>query len=105
MWVLLNRTREGRNKKWNKNNGGGGRKEEEKGKAEKSPDKPPMGYIQVRARRGQAIDSHSLTEMVQNKKQHTMNLPKYPNEFSCLVSPYKCFNKWFWISGKKREDK
>ncbi|CAJ2641285.1 unnamed protein product [Trifolium pratense] len=54
---------EGRNKKQKKN------KEEEKPKGEKKDqrkclDEPPTGYIHVRARRGQATDSHSLAERV-----------------------------------------
>jgi hypothetical protein len=54
---------EGRNKKQKKN------KEEENPKAEKKDqrkclDEPPTGYIHVRARRGQATDSHSLAERV-----------------------------------------
>ncbi|KAG4116881.1 hypothetical protein ERO13_D12G195200v2 [Gossypium hirsutum] len=34
----------------------------------KSPEEPPSGYIHVRARRGQATDSHSLAERVRRKK-------------------------------------
>ena len=47
-------------------------KEEEKKKADKkgAEELPPTGYIHVRARRGQATDSHSLAERV----QHTNNL-------------------------------
>lgn len=62
---------EGRNKKQRKNNGGV--KEEEKAKEEKKDQKkcaeePPTGYIHVRARRGQATDSHSLAERVRREK-------------------------------------
>ncbi|KAK7316853.1 hypothetical protein RJT34_00609 [Clitoria ternatea] len=63
---------EGRNnRKQRKSNGGV--KEEEKGKAEKKdqrkcPEEPPTGYIHVRARRGQATDSHSLAERVRREK-------------------------------------
>ncbi|KAK7350731.1 hypothetical protein VNO77_09638 [Canavalia gladiata] len=62
---------EGRNKKQRKSNGG--EKEEEKGKAEKKDERkraeePPTGYIHVRARRGQATDSHSLAERVRREK-------------------------------------
>ncbi|WJX35084.1 hypothetical protein P8452_23123 [Trifolium repens] len=58
---------EGRNKKQKKN------KEEENPKAEKKDqrkclDEPPTGYIHVRARRGQATDSHSLAERVRREK-------------------------------------
>lgn len=54
---------EGRKKKQKKS------KEEEKTKAEKKDqrkclEEPPTGYIHVRARRGQATDSHSLAERV-----------------------------------------
>ncbi|GAU38111.1 hypothetical protein TSUD_317980 [Trifolium subterraneum] len=58
---------EGKNKKQKKN------KEEENPKAEKKDqrkclDEPPTGYIHVRARRGQATDSHSLAERVRREK-------------------------------------
>ncbi|KAL5074984.1 hypothetical protein RYX36_013968 [Vicia faba] len=58
---------EGRNKKQKKN------KEAEKRKGEKKDerkclDEPPTGYIHVRARRGQATDSHSLAERVRREK-------------------------------------
>lgn len=58
---------EGKNKKLKKN------KEDEKAKAEKKDqrkclDEPPTGYIHVRARRGQATDSHSLAERVRREK-------------------------------------
>ncbi|CAK8568079.1 unnamed protein product [Lathyrus sativus] len=49
---------EGRNKKQKKN------KEDER----KCLDEPPTGYIHVRARRGQATDSHSLAERVRREK-------------------------------------
>ncbi|XP_052176767.1 transcription factor bHLH137-like isoform X2 [Diospyros lotus] len=42
----------------------GNRKKEEK----KLPEEPPTGYIHVRARRGQATDSHSLAERVRREK-------------------------------------
>ncbi|RDX61502.1 Transcription factor bHLH137, partial [Mucuna pruriens] len=59
------------NKKQRKSNGG--LKEEEKPKEEKKdqrkcPEEPPTGYIHVRARRGQATDSHSLAERVRREK-------------------------------------
>ncbi|KAK7410995.1 hypothetical protein VNO78_02294 [Psophocarpus tetragonolobus] len=62
---------EGRSKKQRKNNGGV--KEEDKAKEEKKdqrkcPEEPPTGYIHVRARRGQATDSHSLAERVRREK-------------------------------------
>ncbi|KAL2347092.1 hypothetical protein Fmac_001092 [Flemingia macrophylla] len=62
---------EGRNKKQRKSNGGV--KEEEKPRDEKKDQKkcaeePPTGYIHVRARRGQATDSHSLAERVRREK-------------------------------------
>ncbi|KAL4347252.1 hypothetical protein GQ457_17G018450 [Hibiscus cannabinus] len=34
----------------------------------KSPQEPPTGFVHVRARRGQATDSHSLAERVRRKK-------------------------------------
>ncbi|XP_061338988.1 transcription factor BC1-like isoform X2 [Gastrolobium bilobum] len=62
---------EGRNKKLKKSNGGV--KEEDKQKEEKRdqrkcPQESPTGYIHVRARRGQATDSHSLAERVRREK-------------------------------------
>jgi hypothetical protein len=62
---------EGKNKKQKKCNGALKEAGEEKQpKAEKKdqkkvPEEPPTGYIHVRARRGQATDSHSLAERVQ----------------------------------------
>lgn len=39
-------------------------KAEKKEKKKISDEQPPTGYIHVRARRGQATDSHSLAERV-----------------------------------------
>ncbi|CAL0305205.1 unnamed protein product [Lupinus luteus] len=63
---------EGKNKRQRKSNNGGV-KGEEKPKAvkkdqKKSREEPPKGYIHVRARRGQATDSHSLAERVRREK-------------------------------------
>jgi hypothetical protein len=44
--------------------GGGGGQKQGKGKNAK-PVEPPKDYVHVRARRGQATDSHSLAERVQ----------------------------------------
>lgn len=41
--------------------------EEKQTKANSKPPEPPKDYIHVRARRGQATDSHSLAERVSNK--------------------------------------
>ncbi|KAJ1417848.1 Myc-type, basic helix-loop-helix [Sesbania bispinosa] len=62
---------EGRNKKQKKSNGEV--REEDRAKTEKKdqkkcPEEPPTGYIHVRARRGQATDSHSLAERVRREK-------------------------------------
>ncbi|KAL2342811.1 hypothetical protein Fmac_004096 [Flemingia macrophylla] len=62
---------EGGNKKQKKSNGGvkGEKKEqEEQNDQKKGPEDPPTGYIHVRARRGQATDSHSLAERVRREK-------------------------------------
>ncbi|KAK7291527.1 hypothetical protein RIF29_06743 [Crotalaria pallida] len=64
-------SREGKNKKQKKSNDEV--KEEDKPKEEKKdekkgPEEPPKGYIHVRARRGQATDSHSLAERVRREK-------------------------------------
>ncbi|XP_015578685.1 transcription factor bHLH137 [Ricinus communis] len=64
--------RDGRGKKQKKCNNEV--KEDKKPKAEKKDQKkvpdqePPTGYIHVRARRGQATDSHSLAERVRREK-------------------------------------
>ncbi|KAL1557518.1 transcription factor bHLH62-like isoform X1 [Salvia divinorum] len=42
--------------------------EEECNKADQKPPEPPKDYIHVRARRGQATDSHSLAERVRREK-------------------------------------
>ncbi|KAE9601363.1 putative transcription factor bHLH family [Lupinus albus] len=64
-------SREGKSKKKKKSNDEV--KEENKAKEEKKiekegPEEPPKGYIHVRARRGQATDSHSLAERVRREK-------------------------------------
>ncbi|XAR60921.1 hypothetical protein NMG60_11034464 [Bertholletia excelsa] len=43
-------------------------KTEEEAKATQKPPEPPKDYIHVRARRGQATDSHSLAERVRREK-------------------------------------
>ncbi|KAI3450814.1 hypothetical protein Pfo_007479 [Paulownia fortunei] len=48
--------------------GGGSNDESEKQKANQKPPEPPKDYIHVRARRGQATDSHSLAERVRREK-------------------------------------
>ncbi|QCD84976.1 Myc-type [Vigna unguiculata] len=61
---------EGANKKQKNSNGGdqGENKEKEvKKDQKKGSEDPPTGYIHVRARRGQATDSHSLAERVTGK--------------------------------------
>ncbi|XP_027342269.1 transcription factor bHLH137-like [Abrus precatorius] len=60
-------SREGGNKKQKKSNGGVKPKEEKKDQ-KKGAEEPPTGYIHVRARRGQATDSHSLAERVRREK-------------------------------------
>ncbi|XP_028765230.1 transcription factor bHLH137-like isoform X2 [Neltuma alba] len=66
---------EARNKRQKKSSSNGVVKEEEKPKSEekkeqkkKIPPQPPTGYIHVRARRGEATDSHSLAERVRREK-------------------------------------
>ncbi|KAI4336376.1 hypothetical protein L6164_014910 [Bauhinia variegata] len=62
---------EGRNKKQKRNNGGveeGDKAKAEKKNQKKAAEEPPTGYIHVRARRGQATDSHSLAERVRREK-------------------------------------
>ncbi|KAK8565160.1 hypothetical protein V6N13_020284 [Hibiscus sabdariffa] len=50
-----------------KENGSGKAEEDAKGSNTKAPE-PPKDYIHVRARRGQATDSHSLAERVRREK-------------------------------------
>ncbi|KAL2559531.1 transcription factor bHLH [Forsythia ovata] len=50
-----------------KGNGNAAEDESEKQKANQKPPEPPKDYIHVRARRGQATDSHSLAERVTGK--------------------------------------
>ncbi|RDY03405.1 Transcription factor bHLH137, partial [Mucuna pruriens] len=61
---------EGGNKKQKKSNGGvkGDNKPKEAKDEKKGPEELPAGYIHVRARRGQATDSHSLAERVRREK-------------------------------------
>ncbi|OIW17790.1 hypothetical protein TanjilG_06475 [Lupinus angustifolius] len=59
-------SREVRSKKQKKSNDEV--KEEEKKVEKEGPEQPPKGYIHVRARRGQATDSHSLAERVRREK-------------------------------------
>lgn len=40
-------------------------------KQKKAPEEPPSGYVHVRARRGEATDSHSLAERVNKPANHT----------------------------------
>jgi len=85
---LLQDSAEGANKKQKNSNGGdqGENKEKEvKKDQKKGSEDPPTGYIHVRARRGQATDSHSLAERVQyiHHSLTTMN--------HC-VYVYVCFN-------------
>lgn len=47
----------------------------EKKDQEKVAEEPPTGYIHVRARRGQATDSHSLAERVQFILKHPPIFP------------------------------
>ncbi|KAI9079628.1 hypothetical protein K1719_038249 [Acacia pycnantha] len=61
-----------RNKRQKKSNNGelkeGGKSKDEKKNQKKSHEEPPTGYIHVRARRGQATDSHSLAERARREK-------------------------------------
>ncbi|KAK1310512.1 hypothetical protein QJS10_CPA08g00429 [Acorus calamus] len=62
--------KEGKGKKQRKCSDGITKGEEKKQKKKKGCDdeEPPSGYIHVRARRGQATDSHSLAERVRREK-------------------------------------
>ncbi|KAK4256891.1 hypothetical protein QN277_006555 [Acacia crassicarpa] len=61
-----------RNKRQKKSNNGelkeGDKSIDEKKNQKKSHEEPPTGYIHVRARRGQATDSHSLAERARREK-------------------------------------
>ncbi|XP_068306255.1 transcription factor bHLH137 [Pyrus communis] len=66
-------TKEQKGKKQKKIDGGTKKDEEKKIKSDeedqvKAREGPPTGYIHVRARRGQATDSHSLAERVRRQK-------------------------------------
>ncbi|KAK6924611.1 Myc-type, basic helix-loop-helix (bHLH) domain [Dillenia turbinata] len=68
-------TKEGKGKKQRKCNGAlvkdndeKNSKSEKKNEKKVAEDAPPTGYIHVRARRGQATDSHSLAERVRREK-------------------------------------
>ncbi|CAL0327705.1 unnamed protein product [Lupinus luteus] len=58
---------EGEIKRQKKSNNGGVKREKKKDQ-KKSCEEPPKGYIHVRARRGEATDSHSLAERVRREK-------------------------------------
>ncbi|KAL1326647.1 hypothetical protein AAHE18_13G244800 [Arachis hypogaea] len=66
----LSAGREGRSSKKQRksNNGGSGVKKGEEKEKEEAPTATATGYIHVRARRGQATDSHSLAERVRREK-------------------------------------
>ncbi|KAA8550568.1 hypothetical protein F0562_002252 [Nyssa sinensis] len=49
-------------------NNGGGNDDQKQAKSNPKPPEPPKDYIHVRARRGQATDSHSLAERVRREK-------------------------------------
>ncbi|KAK7318318.1 hypothetical protein RJT34_03017 [Clitoria ternatea] len=60
---------EGGSKKQKKSKGGVIKRENKPKEEKKGPhEEPPTGYIHVRARRGQATDSHSLAERVRREK-------------------------------------
>ena len=65
--------------------GGERARKQAKGKSSKSKpasDEPPRDYVHVRARRGQATDSHSLAERV---NKYTLNfLLPFTSCFSCM---------------------
>ncbi|KAM0982125.1 hypothetical protein ACFX13_015407 [Malus domestica] len=66
-------TKEHKGKKQKKAGGGTKKAEEKKIKSDKKDqvkvrEEPPTGYIHVRARRGEATDSHSLAERVRREK-------------------------------------
>ncbi|XVF11449.1 hypothetical protein REPUB_Repub08aG0028600 [Reevesia pubescens] len=60
--------KEGKNKKQKKGNDGMKNEKKESKAEKKTLEEPPTGYIHVRARRGQATDSHSLAERVRREK-------------------------------------
>nr|ACN21645.1 putative basic helix-loop-helix protein BHLH8 [Lotus japonicus] len=67
----LSKDPKGGSKKQKKGNGGVKEEDmakEEKKDKKKGPEEPSTGYIHVRARRGQATDSHSLAERVRREK-------------------------------------
>ncbi|XP_058735929.1 transcription factor BC1-like [Vicia villosa] len=65
---LSKESKEERSKKQKKTSCEGMRGEEKKDQKKFFEEAPPSGYIHVRARRGQATDSHSLAERVRREK-------------------------------------
>ncbi|XP_055831926.1 basic helix-loop-helix protein 80-like [Solanum dulcamara] len=55
-------------KKQKKRNGNVKKEKKAKDNKKKAPEEAPTGYVHVRARRGQATDSHSLAERVRREK-------------------------------------
>lgn len=55
-------------KKQKKRNGNVKKEKKPKDNKNKAPEEAPTGYVHVRARRGQATDSHSLAERVRREK-------------------------------------
>ena len=49
---------------------------------DQNPPPPKQGFIHVRARRGQATDSHSLAERVIKRAKNSSHAHQYPSEAS-----------------------
>lgn len=64
------------------------------------PPKDYKDYIHVRARRGQATDSHSLAERVSLYLKSTIITPFFSSKFKILNSTMIMF-----FTGQEREDK
>lgn len=62
------------------------KKKEEKKDQKKNVEEVPTGYIHVRARRGQATDSHSLAERVCNTvfTYEALTGTQTPNVITCV---------------------
>jgi hypothetical protein len=54
-----------------------------KGKSSKPPVEPPKDYVHVRARRGQATDSHSLAERVRHCSSYHLHVIAKGNSCVC----------------------
>ena len=76
-----------------------GEEDEKQTKANQKPPEPPKDYIHVRARRGQATDSHSLAERVRITAQFSHHsLQFFHGKLSINVA---IFGYMGWFKGRR----